>query len=110
MSKIKIEYSDYQKLLDLAQLNTSESGEKSLDIIKSKYSIKSIINDIKVKLFAEMKKHTRDTPENILAHAKYKKFSSDTEKLLKDNADNSKTYDMLVKAIHEQELELQAET
>lgn len=110
MAKIKIESTDYQKLVKIAKGNTNQAEAMELNIIEKRYSIKNIINNIKVALFADVKKHKEGTDENKRAYNKYQDFKKFTDNLTATGInDNSLTYEMLENVVKEHQLHLQAD-
>ena len=107
MPKFMIEYSDYIKLIDIAK-QSHNTPTNELNTIINKYSASKQINDIKVKLFNNVKKYSQGTEENKKAYDKYKTFKGFADNLREHINDENITLDMLVNAIKEQELELES--
>jgi hypothetical protein len=109
MPKIMIESADYQKLIELAQKNSDVNAVNELDIIVKKYSVKKFINEIRLKLWSDVKRYEQGTDENKTAYKKYTAFNDFIQKLNEHFDDKLITYDMLTTLIKEQELQLQAD-
>ena len=104
-----IESTDYQKLIELAKKNTGTAELADLDIIVKKYSVKKFINEIRLKLWSDVKQYKQGTDENKKAYAKYTAFNDFIQKMGESFDDSCMTYEMLTTLIKEQELQLQSD-
>ena len=99
-SKVKaiIDRPDLDRLTELIRPTLDVADISILDGIASKYSINKLINEYKVKLWNEVKRHKIGTVENQQAHFEYIGFS-EYIKLLDFDSDKI-TYDIIADIIN----------
>lgn len=105
MAKFKIEYSDFQRIIEISRNAMGDDFDillqNEFENLVGKYSINQQVNEIKRQLFAKIKEYPIDTAENKKAYEAYQNFNVYIKRKESEIENGTLNYDELAEQIEQ---------